>query len=120
MSTFEDIKLLVNRFYDKVSKDETIGYIFNEAANVNWDKHLPIMYSFWNSLLFGKADYKGNPMHKHIELNKSIPLTKEHFSSWIHLWKLTVNENFEGQKANEAITKASSIKNIMQAKISQL
>ncbi|WP_367274609.1 group III truncated hemoglobin [uncultured Lutibacter sp.] len=43
----EDIELLVNKFYEKVKVDETIGYIFNEIANINWDKHLPKMYDFW-------------------------------------------------------------------------
>ena len=38
----EDIVVLINRFYEKVKKDEVIGYIFNDVAKVNWEKHLPV------------------------------------------------------------------------------
>ena len=61
----EDIEFLVNTFYKKVAKDETIGFFFTDVAKVNWDLHLPKMYSFWESLLFGQASYKGNPMAMH-------------------------------------------------------
>lgn len=36
ISTFEDIKLLVNTFYDKVQKDDFIGPIFNEKIGHRW------------------------------------------------------------------------------------
>ena len=32
----KDIEKLVNAFYDKVKKDDTIGYLFNDVAKVNW------------------------------------------------------------------------------------
>ena len=41
-----DIELLVNKFYDKVTADTTIGYIFTDVAKVNWELHLPRMYDF--------------------------------------------------------------------------
>ena len=41
-----DIELLVRSFYDKVKIDDTIGYIFNDIAKVDWEKHLPVMYNF--------------------------------------------------------------------------
>jgi hemoglobin len=51
----DDIILLVNTFYSNVKQDKTIGYIFDEVAHVNWDEHLPKMYSFWASLLLGRT-----------------------------------------------------------------
>jgi len=42
----DDIIRLVNTFYDKVKPDETIGYFFNRVVDVNWEKHLPVMYNF--------------------------------------------------------------------------
>ena len=33
----EDIKLLVNTFYDKVQQHPELGYIFNDVAKVHWD-----------------------------------------------------------------------------------
>ncbi|HAI79573.1 MAG TPA: sec-independent protein translocase TatC, partial [Chryseobacterium sp.] len=32
----EDIEFLVNTFYKKVAKDETIGFFFTDVAKVNW------------------------------------------------------------------------------------
>jgi hypothetical protein len=40
----KDIEQLINAFYDKVREDELIGFIFNDVAKVNWQKHLPVMY----------------------------------------------------------------------------
>ncbi|MDG1262954.1 MAG: group III truncated hemoglobin [Flavobacteriales bacterium] len=66
----EDIKLLVNTFYEKVGKDELIGYLFNDVAKVHSESHLPKMVRFWSSVLLGAAEYKGNPMQKHVELSR--------------------------------------------------
>ncbi len=113
----DDITKLVNTFYAKVIDDETIGHIFKNFPDFSFEKHIPIMVSFWESLLFGVAGYKGNPMLKHIELNKSIPLNKEHFKQWLNLWEETIHESFEGKNASEAICKAKSIAGLMQHKI---
>ena len=80
-----DIEFLVNAFYDKVSKDEKIGFFFNDVAKVDWSHHLPKMYSFWESLLFGEASYKGNPMAMHFPVNEKVAIEKPHFAHWIKL-----------------------------------
>ena len=112
-----DIEFLVNAFYDKVSKDEKIGFFFNDVAKVNWSHHLPKMYSFWESLLFGEASYKGNPMAMHFPVNEKVAIEKPHFAHWIKLWTETVEENFEGEKAEAAVYKASNIANLMAYKM---
>ena len=66
----EDIELLVNSFYDKVVQDETIGFFFKDVVNVDFKKHLPKMYSFWETILFGQMSYKGNPMAVHFPINQ--------------------------------------------------
>lgn len=58
----EDVELLVDTFYDKVKANATIGYIFNDIAKVDWENHLPLMYSFWASILLGEHSFSGNPM----------------------------------------------------------
>jgi hemoglobin len=117
IETKEDIETLVNTFYSKVIDDPTIGYIFKNSIGFSFEKHIPIMVSFWETLLFGVMSYKGNPMIKHIELNKTIPLHSQHFTQWLALWDSTIQENFEGKNANEAISKARNIAGIMQLKI---
>lgn len=115
----KDIELLVDTFYKKVLKDDTIGYIFNDVVKVNWDKHMPLMYDFWETTLFHKNVYKGNPMKVHIDLHTKEPLKKAHFDQWLTMFKSTVDELFDGEKAELAKTRARSIATIMQVKIYQ-
>ena len=114
-----DIELLVDSFYKKVMKDDTIGYIFGETVNLDWEKHIPIMYDFWETTLFHKAIYKGNPMKVHIDINKKEPLKKAHFDQWLSMFYETVDELFYGEKAELAKTRALSIATVMQIKIYQ-
>lgn len=112
-----DIKFLVDTFYQKVTTDEEIGHFFNDIAKVNWEKHLPTMYAFWDSILFGSSAYKGNPMLHHFPINDISPLLPHHFERWLLLWKSTVEENFTGNTATSAIKKAENIANLMSYKM---
>ena len=112
----KDIEVLVNEFYAKVLKDEKIGFFFTKIANIDWSKHFPIMYDFWETILFDTMKYKGNPMTKHIVLSKKEPMTSEHFERWLLLWNQTVNENFKGNRASEAIKRAKMIAELMKYK----
>lgn len=113
----EDIEMLVNKFYGKVQKDETIGFFFNDVAKVNWNLHLPKMYKFWETLLFGQISYKGNPMAVHFPVNEMVPIEKHHFEHWLKLWTETVEENFAGETADLAIYKARNISSLMAFKM---
>ncbi|WP_312818996.1 group III truncated hemoglobin [Kaistella carnis] len=113
----QDIEDLVNGFYAKVQKDETIGFFFSDVAKVDWSHHLPKMYSFWETLLFGQISYKGNPMAVHFPINSEVPMEKFHFDHWIKLWTETIEENFTGEMADLAIYKARNIANLMAHKM---
>ena len=113
----KDIQFLITAFYKKAIADETIGYFFTDIIKINWSTHLPIICSFWYSVLLGTTSYKGNPMLKHIELNKKAALHKEHFNQWIKLWEETINEFFSGKKADEAKKKALGLSQLMLYKI---
>jgi hemoglobin len=115
----EDIELLVDQFYAKVKEDSTIGYLFTRIAALDFEKHMPTMYRFWETTLLGVMSYKGNPMSVHIQLDKKEPLTSEHFDRWLGLWTATVDELFAGPKAEEAKTRASQIRYLMQHKVEQ-
>ena len=113
----DDIKILVDTFYQKIQTDATIGYLFTEVAAVNWEKHLPIMYDFWDNILFHTGNFEGNPMMKHRELDKKSSLTQAHFRHWTKLWKKTVDDLFEGNKANEIKIRADNISKLMMQKV---
>ncbi|MEQ9375808.1 MAG: group III truncated hemoglobin [Imperialibacter sp.] len=114
-----DIEKLVDQFYSKVRIDNTIGYIFTDIAALDFARHMPTMYKFWETTLLGLMSYKGNPMSVHIQLDKKEPLKKEHFDRWLELWTATVDDLFEGLKAEEAKTRASQIRYLMQYKVEQ-
>lgn len=119
LATREDIEFLVNAFYQVIIKDELIGYVFTDVVEVDWEAHFPVMYDFWESVLFGTGSYRGNPMLKHIELNRLEALPEAYFDRWIAQWEATVNTHFQGEKAEEAIAKAKSMKALMLFKIEQ-
>jgi hemoglobin len=113
-----DIKLLIDTFYIKVRADESIGYIFDEIAKVDWENHMPIMYDFWENTLFHTGSYKRNAMQPHLDLNEKISLTKAHFDQWLLIFKTTVDELFVGEVAHNAKTRAISIATMIQIKMS--
>ena len=117
IETREDIQTLVDTFYKQVLKDETIGYLFTEVANISFEKHMPKMYDFWESILFQKTAYQGNPMSVHFSLNKKSPLKSEHFARWKELWFSTLENLFDGPVATEAKNRANTIAYLMESKM---
>lgn len=113
----EDVELLINSFYDIVKKDATIGYIFNDIIGDDWSHHMPVMYRFWESVLFSKPGYEGNPIKKHIDLDKRIPLNKEHFTRWLELWEATTDSLYEGAIADLAKNRAALMANLINIKV---
>ncbi len=43
----EDIKLLVDTFYDRIREDKLLGPIFDERIQDRWLIRLENMYMFW-------------------------------------------------------------------------
>ena len=117
IQTRADVELLVNRFYEQVKADATIGYIFNDLVKVNWETHLPVMYDFWESVIFFTGGYNGNPMITHRKLHQIAHLTAEHFKAWLTIFTSTVDELFKGDKAELAKQRAISMATVMQLKI---
>lgn len=105
INSTQDVRTLVDSFYDKVSRDDLLAPVFKDFAHVDWATHLPIMYRFWESMLFGAGTYEGAPFPKHAVLQ----VGKEHFARWLKLFVETVNALFTGPKAEEAKGRAASI-----------
>jgi len=103
--SIEDIRSLVDTFYGKVRNDATIGPIFNQVIEDRWPEHLQKMYRFWQTVLLGEHTYFGSPFPPHAQL----PIDRTHFAIWLNLWHETVNELFNGEKANEAKWRADKM-----------
>lgn len=112
----EEIRIMVDSFYDKVNEDDLLSPIFNEFSKVSWEKHLPIMYNFWNTILFNQGDYKGSPFPKHLKL----PVEDKHFERWLKLFNQTIDENFTGEMAENVRLRAKTIALTFSSKIKML
>jgi hemoglobin len=112
-----DIEKFIVNFYENVKKDPTIGYIFTDVVHMNFETHIPVIVDFWETILLDNPVYKKNAMEVHYDLNKKVPLQKEHFQSWLTLFNAAVDELFEGKIASLAKTRARSIADLMLFKI---
>ena len=115
-----DIERLVRIFYEKLLADDMLGHIFTEVAQIDLVEHLPILFDFWESVLFQVGKYSRNTMDIHLDLNMKYRLKGEHFNQWLILFYETVDEYFEGIKAQQAKERALSIANIIKIKIDRL
>jgi hemoglobin len=111
--TIDDVKLLVDDFYNKVREDALLGPVFNEKIGERWPAHLDKMYRFWQTILLDQHTYHGSPFKPHADL----PIDKEHFDQWLVLFDHTVTEHFSGEKAEEAQWRASKMAELFNYKI---
>ncbi len=109
----KDIEKFIRVFYEKVQQDTVIGFIFNVVVQMNWEKHIPLIVDFWESILLDHPVYKKNAMEVHYALNKKVPLQKEHFERWLQLFNESIDEFYEGKITDLAKTRARSIAHVM-------
>lgn len=113
ITSFDDIKLLVNSFYSQVQKDDFIGPIFNAKIGDRWPEHLEKMYRFWQTILLEVHSYSGSPFPPH----KHLPVEKEHFDRWMNIFTTTVDSLFQGTVADEAKLRAKNMAEMFNYKI---
>ena len=63
-----------------------IGHFFTEVIKVDWDKHLPKMYNFWDNVVFYTNNYTGNPMQVHKNIHALHAFTEVDFKQWYGLF----------------------------------
>lgn len=110
ITTPEDVKLMVDTFYGVARKDKVLSPFFQ---NLDFDKHLPRMYYFWEFVLLDKAGYKTDvtKVHQHMRLQK------EHFDRWIDIFNNTVDGLFSGETAEKAKQRAFLMRWTMESKL---
>ncbi len=114
----EDILTIMKAFYVKLLDDNNINHFFKEmVASNHLEEHLETITDFWNGILFSATDYQKNAMQPHLVLNKTKPFLKEHFKTWLKHFNTAINENFKGEKAEMAKTRALSIATVMEIKM---
>ena len=65
-------------------------------------EHLPVIASFWETILLGHQTYAGGAFRVHADLHRQVPLRAGHFERWLLLWRTTVDELFVGERAELA------------------
>ena len=113
ISDIEDIKLMVNAFYDQIRENEVLGPIFNGIIQDRWSQHLEKMYTFWQTILLEEHTYFGSPFPPHAKL----PVDASHFEQWLQLFNQNMDNLFEGTKAEEAKWRAAKMAQMFQIKI---
>lgn len=113
IENLEDIKKLVDVFYDRVREDELLAPIFNGIIQDRWPQHLNIMYTFWQTVLLGEHTYFGSPFVPHANL----PIDHHHFQAWLSLFKETIDKLFEGKVAEDAKWRADKMALMFETKI---
>ena len=97
-----DCERLVRTFYGRALEDPIIGFIFTDVAKLDLEAHVPRITSFWETVLLGAQSYRGGAFRPHAELHAKVELRRGHFAQWLHLWTLTVDELFAGERAELA------------------
>lgn len=115
INNLNDIKLLVDTFYEKVRKDNLIGPVFNFHVKDDWPQHLDKMYRFWQTILLGEETYFGTPFPPHTNLN----INTAHLQRWLLLFTQTVKELFIGINANEIEWRATKITELFEMKLKE-
>jgi len=118
ISNRNHVALLVRTFYKKIRAHQILGPIFNQVIT-DWEAHFELLTDFWETQLFLKRKYHGNPVTAHQEVDDKTnnAITSEHFGLWLNLWFKTIDELFEGETAWVAKNRAQKMSTMLFLKI---
>jgi hemoglobin len=107
----QQIRRLVDRFYEKVRADPDLGPIFERALQDDWGRHLQKMYDFWSSVMLTTGRYKGEPVTVH---NRIDGMEIWLFDRWLALFGESCAEVLDDETAGlfwrKAVRIAESLK----------
>jgi hemoglobin len=115
-----DLVVLVDRFYDRVRRDDRLGFVFDQVVQVDWEKHLPKLYDFWDTVLFRANSFRGNLIGAHAQWIPDVGMDRELFDHWLDLFRRTVAENFAGPNADHIVRCAEDMASVIHGKIHNL
>jgi hemoglobin len=120
IQTREDCERLVRAFYGKAMTDPMIGFLFTDVAKLDLEEHVPVITSFWATMLLGERSYGGGAFAPHVSLHRKAGLRGPHFQRWLVLWAGTVDELFMGERAEEAKAHAQRVASAFSRRLSTL
>lgn len=117
IETREDCERLVRAFYGRALVDPIIGWIFTDIARLDLEAHVPRIASFWETVLLGARSYGGGAFAPHAVLHARVRLRAGYFERWLWLWSATVDEMFEGERAELAKQHARRVARAFHARL---
>jgi hemoglobin len=112
-----DCERLVRAFYSRALADPIIGWIFVDVAKLDLEAHVPVIASFWETMLLGGQSYSGGAFRPHAHLHARVALRSGHFERWLVLWQTTVDELFAGERADLAKAHARRVADAFQRRL---
>jgi hemoglobin len=113
IQTREDIEKLLRYFYDNLLKSEGMKRVF---SLVDFEAHFPKIVHFWSFVLLDEEGYRTNVFEKHLPL----PIETPQFDEWLQAFIAAVDANFQGEKAELAKLRATTLAYTFKAKWSAL
>ena len=114
-----DLFLLVDEFYKRLLRDDSINYIFTDVVKIKIEEHLPILVTFWSQAILGTGGYTKNLTQLHLDVNRKVYLSPELFKIWLNHFNDTVDQLYAGSNAEKIKTNALNIATVLQIKIAQ-
>jgi hemoglobin len=115
-----DCERLVRAFYGRALGDPLIGWIFVDVAHLDLEAHVPVIASFWETVLLGARSYGGGAFRPHAALHAQAGLRRAHFERWLLLWSDTVDELFAGERAELAKSHAQRVAHAFHSRLQGL
>ena len=120
IETRADCERLVRAFYERALEDPVIGWIFVDVARLDLEAHLPVVASFWETILLGAGTYRGGAFRPHAVLHSQVGLRAGHFQRWLLLWRTTVDEHFSGPRAELAKAHAERVAHAFHGRVATM
>ena len=120
IETRDDVERLVRAFYGRALHDEVIGWLFTDVAKLDLEAHVPQITSFWETVLLGGRSYRGGAFRPQADLHARVGLRGGHFAGWLALWHATVDELFEGERADLAKAHADRVAHAFHGRLQTL
>ncbi len=113
ITEYQDIKNIIDLFYNKLAADELLQDIFIKRLGADWQPHLTTIYNFWATILLGHTSYKGQSFLPHADMN----LEQIHFDRWLQLFNESVDYYCQGEVASDAKQRANTMAILFMSKI---
>jgi hemoglobin len=103
-----DISSFIGSFYKTLLSDERVNHLFAHIEHL--ETHQQVIVSFWEGIVFGTSDYRGNVMQKHLHLHDQYGLEASDFDIWLTTFEDCLRScGFEGPNASAILERANSI-----------